>query len=644
MQVQRHIGVFGTQGAKQESGSLRSEQASHILDADDVCSARLHNGAGQLDVVLERVVGASGIGHVASVGDRSLDHCAAGAGGLETGQQRVQVVERVEDAEHIHATRDRLLAELRREVVRIGTVAECVVAAQQHLEGHVGHQRTQLLQAFPRAFVQETHGHVEGGSAPHFQTVGVAQCLVMIGSCTEEIDRTNTSGQQRLMCITHGGIGHQHSLVLANCLGERFRSLRLQERTPAIRGSVRCLAIQLVRETTCNLGWRNLTECRRCWQLIMRSNTWCSTRGSWTVHSDIAQIVEHAVGSITHPTRTEEVRTLVDETGVQHTGGKVLVVEDVQQEVNVCGHTTNAELLESTLHLHASQLEVGRVRDALDQQRIIVRTDTNTTVRNVIQADTHASGSSIDRECTGVWLKVLSWILSRDTALNGGTIGTDLALEEANITETLSLCNTNLSLHKVSTSDFFGNGVFHLNTWVNFDKVMLVSFRIHKELESTSIAVASSLGQTNSVVAELFAKSRIQSNCRCDLDHLLVTTLNRAIAFEQVHHITLAIGQDLNLDMTRVQEVGLGKDSPVAKELFTFADTTRIGFFHLGHVAHHTHATTAATHGRLEDDRQTGLLCERPRILGRTNWTITAWHHRNVGRGGELSGSSLVAQ
>ena len=49
----------------------------------------------------------------------------------------------------------RHLAELVHHIVGVVGVADGVGAAQQHLEGHVGHQLAHLLETLPRALAQE---------------------------------------------------------------------------------------------------------------------------------------------------------------------------------------------------------------------------------------------------------------------------------------------------------------------------------------------------------------------------------------------------------------------------------------------------------------------------------------------------------
>jgi serine/threonine protein phosphatase PrpC len=89
--------------------------------------------------------------------------------GLHRDAEVGQVVERVEDAEDVHAVGGGVFDEAGDDVVGVVGVADGVGAAEEHLEADVGHAGAELAQAFPRVLVEEAHRGVEGGAAPHFE-------------------------------------------------------------------------------------------------------------------------------------------------------------------------------------------------------------------------------------------------------------------------------------------------------------------------------------------------------------------------------------------------------------------------------------------------------------------------------------------
>ena len=124
-------------------------------------------------------------------------------------------------ADDVDAVLDGLLDEELHHVVRIGTVAQQVLAAQQHLQLGVGQRLAQLAQALPRVFVQEAQARVEGRAAPALQRV-VANLV------------QHFAGRQHLIG-THPGC----SLRLVAVAQDGIRNLNLCHRTNFLLQSVR---------------------------------------------------------------------------------------------------------------------------------------------------------------------------------------------------------------------------------------------------------------------------------------------------------------------------------------------------------------------------------------------------------------------
>ena len=80
----------------------RPEQAGHVLDGEDV-HARLDELLGDLQVVVERVEPLAGVEEVARVADGTLGDRARLDGRADRRAHRLDVVQRVEDAEDVDA-------------------------------------------------------------------------------------------------------------------------------------------------------------------------------------------------------------------------------------------------------------------------------------------------------------------------------------------------------------------------------------------------------------------------------------------------------------------------------------------------------------------------------------------------------------
>ena len=129
---------------------------------------------------------ARGVGDVAGVADGRLHDPPGLLRRLDRHLHVVDVVERVEDAEHVHPGLGRLFDEGHHHVVGVVGVADGIGAADQHLEHHVRDLLAQLVEPHPGILRQEAIGDVEGRAAPHLQRKEIgARCAV--AGATREI-------------------------------------------------------------------------------------------------------------------------------------------------------------------------------------------------------------------------------------------------------------------------------------------------------------------------------------------------------------------------------------------------------------------------------------------------------------------------
>jgi len=60
-------------------------------------------------------------------------------------------------------------------------------------------------------------------------------------------------------------------------------------------------------------------------------------------------------------------------------------------------------------------------------------------------------------------------------------------------------------------------------------------------------------------------RSRVDDRGGCLLEHLLVSSLDRAVPFAQVHRVPMRVGEDLDLHVARPLQVLLDVQSAVAE-------------------------------------------------------------------------------
>ena len=149
----------GFQRCHQLGGLVRQQQTGHILDTDGV-SAHLLNLLGHAGPVLQGVSVSQG------VGQRHLSVSSLLIGCGYCGLQVAQIVQTVENTDDINTVGDGFLYKVLHHVVGVGTVAQDVLSAEEHLQLGILEALPELSQSVPGIFLQETQGSVEGGSSP----------------------------------------------------------------------------------------------------------------------------------------------------------------------------------------------------------------------------------------------------------------------------------------------------------------------------------------------------------------------------------------------------------------------------------------------------------------------------------------------
>jgi hypothetical protein len=187
---------------------IGSEQTCHILDADGVCAHLLQSlGVGcKVLVVVHRAQG---------VADAALHMSAFLVGRLDGSLQVAGVVQSIEDADDVDAVGNRLLYKVLHSVICVGTVAQHILAAEQHLQLLMRQFLAQDAQTLPRILVQEADATVERSAAPALH--GEVVDLVHFGQDGAHLVHGHTGSQQRLVRITQDDLGHLDRLFCHGC-------------------------------------------------------------------------------------------------------------------------------------------------------------------------------------------------------------------------------------------------------------------------------------------------------------------------------------------------------------------------------------------------------------------------------------------
>ena len=171
---------------------LRPQQGGHVLDADRV-RAHVLEPLGHLNELIDRVQ------RRGRVADRPLCVLAGAADGVERAAEVANVIQSVENAEHVHAVLGRLAHEAIDDRIFVVPVAQQVLAAQQHLQAGIGHQLAKGAQPLPRVFVEKSDAGVVGGAAPAFHAPET--CLVDGLAGSDQVLGRHPRGEQTLVAV-----------------------------------------------------------------------------------------------------------------------------------------------------------------------------------------------------------------------------------------------------------------------------------------------------------------------------------------------------------------------------------------------------------------------------------------------------------
>ena len=211
--VNRDADVFAERRNEVEA-LLRAHDARHVLDTERMTAHLLDlsaEGDKHFEVVdrTERVADAA---LCVAAGLDALVHC---------GFDVAQVVERVEDADDVHAVFDALAHEAAHGVIRIMMVAEQILTAQQHLQLGVFQMGFDIAEPLPRVLVEIAQAAVECCAAPALD--GVIPGLVHLVEDALEVGIRHSGRNQRLLRIAQNGLGDVYLFHILPLLWQQSR-------------------------------------------------------------------------------------------------------------------------------------------------------------------------------------------------------------------------------------------------------------------------------------------------------------------------------------------------------------------------------------------------------------------------------------
>ena len=158
---------------------------------------------------------------------------------------------------------------------------------------------------------------------------------------------------------------------------------------------------------------------------------------------------------------------------------------------------------------------------------------------------------------------------------------------------------------EIDVRDELGHRVLDLDASVQLEEEEVAPFE--HELGRPGAPVADPPGERDRRVLHAGAELRVERGGGRLLQHLLVATLDRALALAERDHVVV-VPEELDLDVARALDEALAEDAVVAEGRGGLAAGGRERLDEVGRVAHHAHAAAAAPRGRLHDEREADLL------------------------------------
>lgn len=552
---------------------------------------------------------------------------------LDTDLELVNVVEGVKDTEDVNTVLLGLLDKVLNSIVGKRGVSNTVGTTEEHLEGDVGNELAHAAKTVPWVLVQETHCDVKGGTAPALQGVEVGKRMAGLLGNVQQVDSSDTSGQQRLVGVTPGGVHEKTSLVGADSLGKGLGALLDKNVSPA--GLARLADIDDGTVLARNVGNDDLALELRLAHLALDGRA---------VDGDVTEVGQQLLGSVLAANEVEQLRSVVDEGGPASTINEGRVGQKTGQEGDVGLDTANTELNEGTEDLSAGDFVGGAVACALDQHGVVEGSDDSTgeTV-TTIETNTVTTSRAVDLNLAGIGLEGLGGVLSGDTALDGKSAGRDAVLGQAKLRKGSAGGDLNLGGDNVDASNFLGNGVLDLDSGVDLDEVVAVLL-VDEELGGTGVAVVDRLGQLDGVGKNGIAGLDGQVLGRGNFDDLLVTALDGAVTLVQVDNVAVVVTKELDLNVLGLVEEALHEDGAVAESRLGLGCGTLEVLLQAVGLADDTHTTSTTTVSGLDNDGEAILVSKGLNLLIGADSTLGTRDDGHTSGDGELSGGDLVAK
>ncbi len=167
---------------------------------------------------------------------------------------------------------------------------------------------------------------------------------------------------------------------------------------------------------------------------------------------------------------------------------------------------------------------------------------------------------------------------------------------------------------------------------------------IEQEFHRAGIAVARRAGDAEAAAHSSLRIVGRKIRGRSDFHDFLVAPLHRTIAFPQVQHIAVMVGEDLHFQMARAGKIFFEEDGSIAEGCQRLASRFLEAVVELRFVMHHAHAAAAAAHGGFDHQRETDFAGGGASLRGGERGDFRSGQNGHPGGGCEPARRRLIAE
>ncbi len=330
--------------------------------------------------------------------------------------------------------------------------------------------------------------------------------------------------------------------------------------------------------------------------------------------------------------RTQRLDVPVDETRVEAPRPERIRVAEFFQERNI-GLRARDQRLAERLGKPLQRLVARRpVGDHLGDHRIVIRRHHVAGAHARIDANSLAFGKFQRPELARRRQERVLRVLGIEPRLDRVAIDREIGLGEGQL---FARGGAKLQFDQVEPGDRLRDRVLHLQPRVHLHEEEPVGAEalaaVGDELHRSGAHITHRARGLDRGLAHGGAHLGRHAGGRRFLDDLLVPPLQRAIALEQMHHVAVGVGEDLDLDMARREDVFLHQHARIAECARGLALRALQGGVEIRHLLDPPHPFAAAARDRLDEHRiadLVGLLAQEIRLLP---GAVIARHDRNAG-------------